>query len=156
VRQVAAKVEAKEWDALDALVVEDEKGQLTGLITSGLLLNHYTNCVGEECKSLPVEKIMIKNPITVPPETLTTEAIAIMQKKKIGCLPVVRKSKLVGIVTEHDFMTISARLLEELHEIEYERIRERKKGDMRRKVRNGKVFIPYFLFHALRLTQAGY
>lgn len=109
-----------DWKKIRHVPVEDEKGQLIGLITSGMLLNHYTNCVGEECKTLPVEKIMIKNPITVPPETLTTEAIAIMQKKKIGCLPVVRKNRLVGIVTEHDFMNISARLLEELHEIEYE------------------------------------
>jgi len=117
-----------DWKKIRHVPVEDEKGQLIGLITSGMLLNHYTNCVGEECKSLPVDKIMIKNPITIPPETLTTEAIAIMQKKKIGCLPVVRKSRLVGIVTEHDFMTISARLLEELHAIEYENRQKAKRS----------------------------
>jgi hypothetical protein len=34
----------------------------------------------------------------------------IMQKNNIGCLPVVKNDKLIGIVTEHDFVRITDRL----------------------------------------------
>jgi CBS domain-containing protein len=36
-----------------------------------------------------------------------------MREKNIGCLPVVKADRLVGIITAHDFLTVSARLLEE-------------------------------------------
>ena len=37
-----------------------------------------------------------------------------MRSKRLACLPVVRDdNKLVGIVTEHDFIVIASRLLEE-------------------------------------------
>ena len=39
-----------------------------------------------------------------------------MRQKKVGCLPVVQNGKLVGIVTEHDFMNLSANLLKEISE----------------------------------------
>ena len=35
-----------------------------------------------------------------------------MRKHGIGCLPVVKDDKLVGIVTERDFMGIARQLLE--------------------------------------------
>jgi CBS domain-containing protein len=37
-----------------------------------------------------------------------------MMKHKVGCLPVIKNKKLVGIVTEHDFVDISHRLIKEL------------------------------------------
>jgi CBS domain-containing protein len=36
-----------------------------------------------------------------------------MRQKNIGCLPIVQNGKLVGMVTAHDFLTVSARLFEE-------------------------------------------
>jgi len=103
-----------DWEHIRHVPIEDERGNLVGLITSGGLLHHYTTCVGEDCKTIPVEKIMVKNPITVTPETATIDAIKLMRDKKIGCLPVVREGKLVGIITEHDFMKVSERLMQEL------------------------------------------
>jgi len=50
---------------------------------------------------------------TVSPETPTLEAIRLMRRLRIGALPVVMDGKLVGIVTEEDFMDIASRLLEE-------------------------------------------
>ena len=45
--------------------------------------------------------------------TRTVEAIRIMREQRLACLPVVRADKkLVGIVTEHDFIIIASRLLE--------------------------------------------
>ena len=40
-------------------------------------------------------------------------AIEMMRQHRIGCLPVVDDGRLVGIVTEHDFVEASAKLLEE-------------------------------------------
>ena len=57
---------------------------------------------------------MVKDPVSITPETLTKNALTIMIKHKVGCLPVVKNNKLVGIVTEHDFVDISHHLLREL------------------------------------------
>jgi CBS domain-containing protein len=36
-----------------------------------------------------------------------------MRKHRVGCLPVVKDGRLVGIVTEYDFLVIAGQLLEE-------------------------------------------
>jgi CBS domain-containing protein len=36
-----------------------------------------------------------------------------MRERNIGCLPILKQEKLVGIVTAHDFLTVSAKLFEE-------------------------------------------
>jgi CBS domain-containing protein len=64
-------------------------------------------------KPVSVREIMCPDPITTTPETDTTEAIALMRSNKLGCLPVVQDEKLVGIVTESDFMDLSTKLLDE-------------------------------------------
>jgi CBS domain-containing protein len=55
---------------------------------------------------------MNKTPLTITPETRTLDAIALMRREKVDCLPVVNKGRLVGIVTERDFINVAARLLE--------------------------------------------
>jgi CBS domain-containing protein len=53
------------------------------------------------------------NPIKIAPETSTLQALELMREKNIGCLPVVKSEKLVGLITAHDFLTVSAKLFEE-------------------------------------------
>ena len=60
---------------------------------------------------VPVSSIMKENPITVSPETETLTAIEIMRENGIGCLPVTKDGRLVGVVTERDFMVITRELL---------------------------------------------
>jgi CBS domain-containing protein len=55
---------------------------------------------------------MNKEPLTITPETLTLDAIALMRREKVDCLPVVKDGHLLGIVTERDFITVAARLLD--------------------------------------------
>jgi CBS domain-containing protein len=50
--------------------------------------------------------------VTATPETSTLEAIETMRSRRVACLPVVRDGRLVGIVTEHDFMDATAVLLD--------------------------------------------
>ncbi len=41
-----------------------------------------------------------------------------LQKNKLGCLPVLRKGKLVGIITDSDFVAIAINLMEQLEAAE--------------------------------------
>jgi len=68
---------------------------------------------GELDTQVPVSEVMDKDPIRVTPETRTLDAIALMRREKISCLPVVdADNRLVGMVTEDILMGIAARLLE--------------------------------------------
>ena len=60
---------------------------------------------------LAVKTIMDRDPVSVAPETPTLEAIDLMRQHSVTCLPVVVEDKLVGIVSESDFMSIAHKLL---------------------------------------------
>jgi CBS domain-containing protein len=55
---------------------------------------------------------MVSKPVTVSPATSSLEAIEIMRSNRVGCLPVVERDQLVGIVTSYDFLEASARLFQ--------------------------------------------
>lgn len=105
-------IKIMEWKQVRHIPVENEQGNLVGLITAGSLLKYFT--AFREKNLLSAEDVMIKNPIFVSPETSTLEALTIMRKNNIGCLPVVKNDKLIGIITEHDFVKIAAKLLQDL------------------------------------------
>ena len=70
--------------------------------------------MGEQrVKTVRDSRRMIQKPVKIGPDDLSTDAIALMTKHKTGCLPVVRKGRLEGILTEHDFMRVSDHLLTE-------------------------------------------
>ena len=105
-----------EWRRIRYVPVEDDSKHLVGLITMRMIFREFNNIIhnrGTSSKS--VEDIMIKNPITIHPEASILEAIDIMDGQQIGCLPVVKNNRLVGIITEQNYMTITSRLLKRLH-----------------------------------------
>lgn len=110
-------VEMMEWRKVRYLPVEDSKGKLLGLVTSRLLLRYYTqkNWLGEKPGDT-VKDVMIHNPYTISPKASIIEALRMMRENTIGCLPVVqgKDNELVGIITEMDFLRVSARLMERL------------------------------------------
>ncbi len=107
--------EIMDWRKIRYMPVEDSKGNLVGLMTSRLILRHFTrNNALEDSPSQYVKDIMITKPITITPDTPIIEALDKMRKNKIGCLPVIKKKELVGIITEMDFLRITGRLLERL------------------------------------------
>ena len=55
---------------------------------------------------------MKTDPITVTPETLTTDVIRIMREHQVSCLPVIKDDRLVGLVTERDLIAVAAQLME--------------------------------------------
>jgi CBS domain-containing protein len=101
-----------DWRHVRHVPVEDDKGQLVGLVSHRALLRLVaTGRIGGEFKTTVVE-IMNRNPVTVGPDTSTVDAIRLMREKKLACLPVTREGKLIGLVTEHDLIVVSSRLLE--------------------------------------------
>ena len=102
------------WHHIRHVPVEDDDHLLVGLVTYRALLRLLAeNSANRDQAPVPVSQIMHTEITTVTPETSTLEAIRVMKKKKISCLPVVDKqSRLVGIISEQDFMTIADQLLE--------------------------------------------
>ena len=97
-------------DDLHRLPVVDEAGKLIGLITAGTIETntpskatsfsiHELNYLLLKTK---VESIMIKEIITIGPNALLEEAALLMRKNNVGCLPVVEKNMLLGIITQND------------------------------------------------------
>jgi CBS domain-containing protein/gamma-glutamylcysteine synthetase len=97
------------------VLVEDDEHRLVGLVSYRSILRLVAEGRDAEIDSdaLPVKRIMEKDPLTVSPETPTLEAIDLMRKHRVSCLPVVKQGKLVGLVSERDFMPIAYELLEE-------------------------------------------
>ena len=93
--------------------MEDSQHRLIGLISYRAILRYYGKHGSEGAgKTVHVRDIMKLDPVTVSPETSTVKAIEIMRRCKIGCLPVVQGDRLIGMVTEREFMDIAAVLLE--------------------------------------------
>jgi CBS domain-containing protein len=100
-----------DWEKLMYVLVEDGRGKLLGLVSSGLLLRHYRNKDKDNGKATNVKDIMVKNPIYISPDANIKKVMQIMQTNRIGCLPVIKNDKLVGVITEKNFRRISATLL---------------------------------------------
>jgi CBS domain-containing protein/gamma-glutamylcysteine synthetase len=100
-----------DWKHLRHVPVEDHEGRLVGLVTHRQLLRQVSQ--GHAGRAVAVREIMNPDPVTAAPETTTLDALEMMRAGKLGCLPVVQDGKLVGLVTESDFIDVSARLLDE-------------------------------------------
>ncbi len=101
-----------DWRHVRHVPVESDTGKLVGLVSQRALLRLFAQGRVGKGESVTVEEIMNRSPVTVHPDTSTVDAIRLMREKKLACLPVTRKDKLVGIVTEHDLIVVSSHLLE--------------------------------------------
>ena len=105
--------------------ITDRDNQLIGLISQRDVLSAQESSLEQVHKSsfisaldIPLEKSMHRDLSSVAPSAGLKEAAVYMQKHKIGCLPVVEHNKLVGIITDSDFVSIAINLLEIQEEIE--------------------------------------
>jgi CBS domain-containing protein len=91
-----------EWKTIHHVPVENNVGDLCGLLT----WTHMNKYKQKEAKDehLIVSDIMIKDVITVQPDTEIKKAIELMKKLEYGCMPVVQGNHLVGIITIKDVM----------------------------------------------------
>ncbi|MGD9607935.1 MAG: CBS domain-containing protein [Desulfovibrionaceae bacterium] len=83
--------------------VVDAANRLAGLVTQRdlLALEHKKD------PSTPLREIMRSDVATVRPTTALRTAAETMIYNKYGCLPVVENGRLVGIITETDFLKLA-------------------------------------------------
>jgi CBS domain-containing protein len=104
-----------DWRRIRYMPVENQKGELIGLISSRMVLRYFNRRNKLEDNAIStVKDIMIEKPITVRPDTTLSEALQIMRDNRIGCLPVVQNKELVGVITEMDFLRITGRMMDRL------------------------------------------
>ncbi len=101
-----------EWEHIKHVPVEDDDGHLVGLVTHRSFLRLIGRGHHDDEAPLVVRDIMIPDPVAVPPDTPTLEAMKKMREDHVGCLPVVENGKLVGIITQSDLVHVSTGLLE--------------------------------------------
>lgn len=104
-----------DWRGIRYIPVEDQKKHLVGLVTLRMMFESYSKAaINDKELAECVGDIMIKNPLTIHPEASIMEAMEIMNSQEIGCLPVVKNNRLVGIITEQNYIKIAERLLKVL------------------------------------------
>jgi len=98
--------------------VVDTEGKLLGIVTQRDILAVQESVLEKETTNesytltTPLDKIMAHGLMTVSPKAGLKESAMYMQKHKVGCLPVLDHGKLVGIITDTDFVSIAISLLE--------------------------------------------
>lgn len=103
-----------DWEHLRHVPVEDGEGEFVGILSHRSILRLVARGrAGAAPEAIAVRDVMQSEPITVTPESKSLDAILLMREHGVACLPVVKNGKLLGIVTEHDFINIAASLLEE-------------------------------------------
>lgn len=101
------------WRHIRHVPVENDEGRLVGLVSHRALLKLLIRGAPINETPITVREIMTPEPLTVSSTTPTLEAMEIMRRNRVGCLPVLDDGRLVGIVTSYDFLDASARLFKQ-------------------------------------------
>ena len=98
-------------------VVDDDGEVLVGIVTQRDLfrdalaqaLGYGKHAQRKILDTLSVKDVMATEVVTTGPDTSLIEAARLLTERKIGCLPVIDDGRLVGILTEGDFVALIAR-----------------------------------------------
>jgi len=97
------------WSRIHHVPVENHAGEVVGVVTAETLLTRSTEPVSAP---LLARDVMDCEPAVVSPEAGAHEALALLRAGERDCLLVVSAGKLVGIVTERDYLKLAASVLE--------------------------------------------
>ena len=106
-------------------IVDD--GQLVGLVTQRNIFAHGVSSqelmskdeLSEIETGTILADIMSTNIISVTANIDIADAAQLVFTKKIGCLPVIdHENRLIGIITDHDFVSITIQLLDMMQQQE--------------------------------------
>jgi len=102
-----------QWKHIRHVPVEDNEHRLLGLVSQRSLIRLIAERFHElGARPIAAREVMTPDPVTAAPETSIGEAIQLMRKHRVGSLPVVKEGRLVGIITEFDFLGIAAQLVD--------------------------------------------
>jgi len=99
-----------------------EKGKVVGIVSDRDMYKALgpksnsnaieSNLSGTELHVIPkkVQNIMRRGVISISPETLVSDAAALMAEHKVGALPVIKNDKLVGILSSTDILRVFSEL----------------------------------------------
>jgi acetoin utilization protein AcuB len=101
------------------LPILDDEGRLVGLITQRSLLQAAPSnvrklnpfVVNYILSKIKARHVMVKDVITIEEDVPIEEAARIMADRRIGCLPVMRGDRLVGIISDNDLFRAMVNLL---------------------------------------------
>ncbi|HJL16017.1 MAG TPA: CBS domain-containing protein [Sandaracinaceae bacterium LLY-WYZ-13_1] len=99
------------------VVDEDYPGEVAGVLSQrDLFLGGLARALGygsvgaqKVLETVPVKDVMSTEVETIGPDAPLREAARRMRDRQIGCLPVVEGDRLVGILTEGDFVRLAAK-----------------------------------------------
>ena len=99
------------------VVDDDDETKIVGLVSlrdvfRGSLaraLGYGTRAQQKLLDMLFVKEVMTTELVTTTPDTPLVEAARLMAKRKLGCLPVLEDGRLVGILTEGDFVILAGK-----------------------------------------------
>ena len=99
-----------------------EGDHLVGLITLTNVLAATDSFLREDNRihadEIGITDAMVTDVATVDLHASLRHAALFLEKHKIGCLPVLDDGKLVGIITDTDFVAVAINLLEQIEETE--------------------------------------
>ena len=90
---------------LGILIVRNKKKKTTGIITDGQIRRYSQK--NTDLKSIKVDKIMTKKPISINKDALAVKALSLMNSKKITSLCVFEKKnkfKTIGVIHIHNIL----------------------------------------------------
>ena len=94
--------EIMQWKNIHHVPVENQSGEITGLLTWTHMQNFLEKSQISEDES--VRDIMSRDIFLGYKEMPISEAISLMKQHEIGCLPIVHNKNLIGIVTIKDLI----------------------------------------------------
>lgn len=108
---LAAAGEVMKRERIRHLPVVDRDNRLVGLVTHRMILGAWISHgrpnrerPEEVAADVPVEMVMERDVTTLSPDMPAVAAAGILEDYKYGCLPVLEEGRVVGIVTEADFV----------------------------------------------------
>jgi len=96
--------------------VIDDEGDVVGLVSDRDVLRNILTDQADVPLSVRaaamhgtmVESVMTAEVVTLEPNDTTQKAARLMLENKFGCIPVTEGARLVGIITQSDFLSLCA------------------------------------------------